>query len=1555
MPSGRNSFDKPREYRFHKELIQDPERLRDRVSASRDDEESFVKEQSYRQNYSASNKAAAFTLIASAANILSKRPLGRFGLALADKLTMAMNRGRQVASKTYNRFAANVGDFIDDDSIIPRQDISSLSTLADDIPLLNHLEIFDDLGNALDTLGKLNLSKNTYSGTNGSALNPELQNYVNTFKRKLLEWHRGHSTHADGVEELTVDKLIQMSKDNVQRAGVIDLFGEKQIKDLEKAHAIGLIDAKQRIDKRIFLDRDNDKILDTRILSGKYLTRNVESALSKFQIPFANITLQDIFGAPIRHLYGKGEFSGVIRDPFSKEPTRRRVVIGGELYRVNKKSKQFEKVVTKDGDKVLPVQMRVASKSKLGEAVLAKRGQLSSQRVRSIEEIRREDETGRIKNPYLRTFMEFISAVSEDTGVGRRFATQEAVVKRISLDAAKRRIEGTKVYSKTTLYDDITEEVSREAGVSKETGESLDIVQRAFQRLKKVSREDDRNRTRSADYKREIFATLGDESEIRYLKVDPDSGASSPVVKQVRGASESDIGLRRTSEYEEIAGVGTSITPLRKMVPLDSYGYEPGAAGRVLDVLNFMTTRLNDLIGATAGIGFKPGEGPLGFVKNAARIYGMAAATAVGYEALKYTDYLTGIPTGGYKASSLLLDLYGAARISAQYLREFSMLSPAARYMEDLMPGSIESSASDFVRTIAPFAIALKMAPSKGGVLAGALVSSLIGELPFPGLSEKPKETIDKLSGEELVPMRSGRYWMLGKQPFKGGRVQYFAPSMFARMRSEYKYTDTLYGSQAEYFKNVSALPTPSNLFKIPDLLGNILAPIKEIPLLGSMMEHAPLIGSMFEPSGSEYLAEKHRLNRPYPTAFAIEQVSNHSIGNLANPGASTSRLRAYQTPGEVSTEMGKQAYPGVASSQPVMKPNSAHRSIQQLTELSGIYKFGLWDVPFKSGSPPSTEMADPGYMSSVTRAFYDESVGGLIGHTELLRRFVLSDYNSAQRQAVNTVSNTMPVWLPGSRSSFKGNTGGSTYPGDRNFHIDFSTGDPYAKIPHGEFRLPGAARERAFRLHSGSPGIYDSVDRFLVLADIAPNSESYRHYKTLVEAQLASGTVDNYWTGKIVKTQEHVKQKLERYETITRKFDGVKPQIGKFLDRTEAEKSEVGIRTYYTLPEQAVGSAWEVFTHDIVARAGITVPILGPMLSNKLLPARDELEAYVKREVYDTDEYDWTQPYTTMIRPMHEQLKATDPLTATIGGYVTGQLVGANPIARLAFSAAGAMYFGGTSSMRAIQTGKIEGGYVPNYVTDRRKIEEYFDNLEYLKYRRLEKEAREKDLGQISRHFTDLKRRTIASLDYSLGAKQFVRDAVIALPGREKQLFTESLTASIDKKEQILNYIPEYLKPVYQAAWAKQGDNQFNYTNMRQSPDARMAEYFSAHSLPDRNWAGFNPDVPMNAVKVKTMDSVWGSPSQDLHRMGIFASIGDQYRVEFPSPDLSVYNFYSPSGYSAAAQQQLEAELFNAGLTDFQIEEDLSYGLENIINFDMTKVNSLSSFFSESINVLRN
>jgi len=1607
----RSRFSRGRDYQ--KDLIQDPERLRERIAASRDEGPAFDKERILRENYSLSDDIAKLTLLVSAASIISNRRLGDTGIHLADMVTSFINKIGRTKTKALGKYAAYFGESSGE---ISKIEADALRKVAGDAPLLAHLQIIKDLDTNIDNLKRLD-AEGVSIFTDVDEIGIAGEKIVAQMREDLVRRHSSDFNASKSFDNLTLDKITSMLSSESDKNYVTDLFGETQLETLMSAKRMGLISGDQVIDERIFIKKpiptpgevppapkapiptpgevppapkapiptpgevppipkkpipapgevppipkkpipvpgevppipsgiSKDllrpaKIVDTRVLSGKYFGGMLERSFSQIQLPFANINLGKLFAAPIKHLFGEGDSSGIVRAPYSSNIKTRRLVIGEDLYRL------------RPGQANQPIELEHLSSGfrarestdGIARAVIARRNQLASQTKRTATQIKAKSSN---------IFMQTIDAVQEDIGIGRRFATQEAYVKRGTIDLVKRRLQGTPKLKTTTKVDDITEELAKRTGTSKIDTSDLNFAERSAQRIAKETRPGKAKLRKHEKIQEDLLAALGDESSYEYLKEDLKTGEPIRVVDPVRGSSPDDMGLRRVSKLEKIDAGRADPGQLKTWVPMDSFAYESDLSSRLSDVANFMTTRLNDLIGATMGIGFKPTPGKFGFIGNTAKIFGLAAGTAVAFEGIKYADYLTGVPTGGYKASNLLLDVYAVAKMSAQYLREFVGLSPVARYMEDLMPGSIESSASEFARTLAPFAIALKMGPSKESLYLAAGLSALVGEFPFPGITDTPKETTDILSGEQQVPIRSGRYWMLGKQPFEGGKIDYFAPGMFARMRAEYKYTDTLYGSQAEYFQNTSFLPTPSNLFRIPELVGNVLSPLTNLPFLGSLLEHAPLIGSMFDPQGSEYLAQKHRFDRPYPTAFAIEELSNSTIGSMGVPGGNLSGLSAYQTPGESVIEMGMNPYPMRSELNSAVKKPLLSSAVSQVSELSGIYKFALWDMPFKSGVPTSPQLADPGFMNSITRSFYDESVGGLMGHTELLRRFVMSDYLQAQRQATNTIPNTMPTWLPGSRSSFTGNTAMGVFPGDRNYHIDFSIGDPYAKIPHGELRLPGAAREIAFRLHSGSPGIYDAVDRLMVLSDVAPNSESYKHYRIIVESMIKAGSIDQYWTDKLVKTREGVEQKLERYQTVSRKFNGISSQLAPLAGLMQAKKSEEGIRTYYTPPEQTLGTAWEIFSHDMVSRVGITIPILGPILSNKMLPMRDELEGYLKREVYDTDEYDWTKPYTTMIRPMHEQLKATDPFTAGVGGFVSGALMAANPISRIVMSTAGAMYFSGASSLRAISTGELTGGYVPGYVTERRRADEYFDKLEYIKLRRLEKSARSEGMHDIAEHFMDLKRRTISSLDYSLGTKQFVRDALIALPTREKQLFMSSLEAPTGRRQEILQYIPEHLKPVYQAAWSKQGSSEFSYSDIQQNPDVRAAQYFMQHGMPDPTWAGFHPDIPMDAVRVKTMDSVWGSPSNDLHRSGVFAVTANRLGTEFPDVDLSVYNFYNRSGLDAAAKQQLEAELMLSGITDYDIDENLGSGLDNIVNYDMSSRSGLENFFAIATDILR-
>ncbi len=89
--------------------------------------------------------------------------------------------------------------------------------------------------------------------------------------------------------------------------------------------------------------------------------------------------------------------------------------------------------------------------------------------------------------------------------------------------------------------------------------------------------------------------------------------------------------------------------------------------------------------------------------------------------------------------------------------------------------------------------------PGKGAVIG------LTAMLPFiPGMLGSRKtggELRDIYSGEEQVPVRSGRWWELGSTPFEGARIKAWRPhwSVLHKARAE---DASMYGSEEEKWKH---------------------------------------------------------------------------------------------------------------------------------------------------------------------------------------------------------------------------------------------------------------------------------------------------------------------------------------------------------------------------------------------------------------------------------------------------------------------------------------------------------------------------------------------------------------------------------------------------------------------------------------------------------------------------------------------------------------------------------------------------------------------------------
>ena len=179
---------------------------------------------------------------------------------------------------------------------------------------------------------------------------------------------------------------------------------------------------------------------------------------------------------------------------------------------------------------------------------------------------------------------------------------------------------------------------------------------------------------------------------------------------------------------------------------------------------------------------------------------------------------------------------------------------------------------------------------------------------------------------------------------------------------------------------------------------------------------------------------------------------------------------------------------------------------------LTGIYGY-IGSSVF--GRDESKFIANAGDIDSFTRQFWDAGIGGLGGETAEISRRFLPEFS--RRRRVNPLMNTMAdqhAWLP----------------------EKFYMGDAYTKVINGEARLPGAGYEAINQLHPdqfASDG-YGAIDRYKILADIAPNSAEYKYWKQIVKMMNADEAK------KVLQdTEEMVKHQGKKHDFFNYKFLG--------------------------------------------------------------------------------------------------------------------------------------------------------------------------------------------------------------------------------------------------------------------------------------------------------------------------------------------------------------------------------------------------------------------------------
>ena len=434
-----------------------------------------------------------------------------------------------------------------------------------------------------------------------------------------------------------------------------------------------------------------------------------------------------------------------------------------------------------------------------------------------------------------------------------------------------------------------------------------------------------------------------------------------------------------------------------------------------------------------------------------------------------------------------------------------------------------------------------------------------------------------------------GISFVLHNTPLFGGKPKYWRPHWYPMMRSKYKYQGQLWDSETEELAQGS-------------LLSPVLAPI--------------LQGKMWDPY---YWEKKHYKDRPYPITGELFEptmpfawLGNLTIGQLIKPqrmmhpeyfGAAQEEAPPRELVLGAGGMLGMEEYKGEGVLPEVSPADPQWRVTQglyTLTEQMGLRGFMLNTLSEQLTGKPDFLPEGPILQSArratgYERAYWDMNIGDPMGVTEFFRRIL--PHRRRAIEEYNPIENTMPDWMPGS-----------------DYYLDFKHGDPYTKVEMGEARLPGPGYESLHRLHSGSPGVYDAVDRFMVLSDVAPYSNEYKHYRVLAKSMVRD---DKYWDEKI---KQHIKQRAE----TQREYD--------FLELEPPEDVTGITRPVSRLYRHALGAITSFPSpHEII-------PFIPPI--TKILPYKTAINTYKDYRIYGDEFTSWGHPMRDFIAPWMNKVR---------------------------------------------------------------------------------------------------------------------------------------------------------------------------------------------------------------------------------------------------------------------------------------------------------------------------
>lgn len=783
--------------------------------------------------------------------------------------------------------------------------------------------------------------------------------------------------------------------------------------------------------------------------------------------------------------------------------------------------------------------------------------------------------------------------------------------------------------------------------------------------------------------------------------------------------------------------------------------------------------------------------------------------------------------------------------------------------------------------------------------------AAFAGVIPGGETSEQYKKRME--TGE--VPIRAGRWWPLGNTPFKGGRIQYFRPNWYRRLKSGYTYTDQTYGTPMEralYGYDFSPLraidpyrferkhyydrpyPQTGEYFTGPwgpltsalnMTIGKVLKPTKmmhEGEVSAGLAKYAPVgdygayvppttdfaLTSINSSAGFSYggIGPRNGLisaGGAQITGFSSTIKSN--APTTGSTGGSVGLTRSFnarlQQAGQYSLSTGS-----IQAAQRVAGINQRYSQAAYSPAYGTVKQQGLMDPRIIAGAPPISrsslkfQSSQLAYEAQELAGIYGFAFGGLRGKLGLGTQDYSPD-KPVLASAGKAYGSTRAFW-----DLNIGGVGDFPLPIEGNFsNLEFSEiARRFIPKERKDVQYVNPIKNDMGIMYPWLPGSdyylnFREGDPYTHVPEgemRLPGKGYERFHRLNSDVTGKYGLVDQF---KILGDVAPWSQEYRQLDSALNKMNLGSRQreiIETTRQQVEAKKITNEFTPYkYTYNNDPNDS----IIKRVVGRAKERIEHSDTYFNTKFLQKRTAIEDWERDNVYGATFPEWQNPIDDFLKPMVNRSTQRGPfLAATSMGFI-GSLFGKGPKAK----AIGA-FIGGSVGFAAGSYGKayeaITGRqFIPASRKKEIALDEYTDILTYVRNMHLSAAAKSSGNQDLAAQFTKQAKQTMYGADIYQGN---LSQIAAAIPKRKREHFKAMLAAPPQERKRILDTSGRLERRIYQAAWGMP---------VEKRPD--LEEYFSKRELPEAGWEGYNPVTSMDQIKIKIGQSI----GLDLSEMGYY------------------------------------------------------------------------------------